>query len=115
MQPIKTSYQTEIGAVVHDELDAWPEARPQFASLIEHAPGAARLIAVLEQGTARSHQSVRRRKHSGSIRKASRIKNRVEPWKLQHKVSPCTISCAVGDAASRVFTIMSLSWPEISR
>jgi len=52
MHSIKASRQAKVGAVVHDELDCWAEARPEFASFVERLASVAGFVAVLHQRAA---------------------------------------------------------------
>ena len=49
MQAIETGGQAEVGAVIHDELDVCSQTPPEFSCLVEHSPGVAAFVAILEQ------------------------------------------------------------------
>src|ERR1022692_2564037 len=108
MQPVKASRQAEVGAIVHDELDACSETRPKFASLVEHSPSVSRLVAILEQRNTCGSKFLRGRKHSGSVGETCNVENRIESPESQHEITG-------RDAASRVSTVTLLFSPRISR
>ncbi len=81
MQPIEACGQAEVGAVVHDELDACTHPRSEFTGLIEHLSAAAGLVAVLEQRAAGSREFLGSGKHFGSVGETRYVENRVEPRK----------------------------------
>src|ERR1035441_10522249 len=84
MKTVESSGQAEVGAVVHDELDARSQPRPEFTSLLEHAPGVSRLVAVLQQCAARGGEFIGRSKHRPGVWKQRGVENRVQPGKLIH-------------------------------
>jgi hypothetical protein len=81
MQAVETGGQAEVGAVVHDELDAWSEARPKFTRLVEHLPGVARFVAVLEQGAASGSEFFRGGEQSGVLTETGGIDDGIEARK----------------------------------
>src|ERR1019366_10803652 len=95
MKAVILRSQAEVGAVVHDELDARSEPRPKFTRLLEHLPGVPRLVAVLQQGAAGSSEFLGGGEHSGNVGKTRSVENRVESWKLQHRLNCRDAACRV--------------------
>jgi hypothetical protein len=77
MEAVEASRQAQVGAVVHDELDAWSEPRPEFASLGEHLPGVARLVAVLEQCAAGGREFFGGGEHGIDVWETTSVENGV--------------------------------------
>jgi len=118
VQAVEIGGQADIGAVIHDELDACAEARSQFASVAEHLASIVGLVAILQQGAAGGGKFLGRAEQFASVGKAGSVKNRIQAWKWRHESTAETgLPCLRCDqkAASRVSTITFLFWPGISQ
>src|ERR1039458_8719627 len=67
MQAVVLRGNKNVGAVVDDELERRSQPRSEFTRRAEHAPGVARLVAVLQQGHAGSGEFLGGGKHSGCV------------------------------------------------
>jgi hypothetical protein len=82
MQSVEASGKAEVGAVVHDELDACSEARSEFSCLLEHLPGVAAFVAMLEQRDSSGGEFPGSGKHFANIGETRSVENGVESRKL---------------------------------
>src|SRR5208283_2581784 len=86
MKAVETGRQAEIGAVVHDEHDAWSQARSEFTRFIEHAARVAGFVAILQQRATGGDEVVGRGKQAAAFRKTRRIQDWVQTQQRDHRL-----------------------------
>src|ERR1019366_10734154 len=69
----------------------------EFTGLVEHLPGVARLVAVLQQGAAGGSEFLGRSEHYPGVWETRSVENRVESRKLQHGFNCRDAACRVSD------------------
>jgi hypothetical protein len=77
MEAVEASRHAEVGAIVHDELDTSSEARSEFTRFVEHLPGVAGFVAVLQQSAAGSGELSGGGEHGSSVWETAGVENRV--------------------------------------
>ena len=81
MEAIEIRGEAEVGAVIHDELDAAAYASLQFPRVVEHFAGVDGFVAVLEECDASRRKFICGRKQGVDFRKTAGVENGVKARK----------------------------------